>query len=1217
MFGIIVLFIYFCGCINAYHHIVFYYHHTILILSSNMKKILLLLAVVFTALQMSAADVSASQAQAAANAFLRKQVAAGRLKASAASDLRLVKSEASVAKPAAVDYYIFNSAKSYVVVAGDDQAPQILMYGEEGALDLNNIPPAMQWLLNKFKYQIDGLKAGTLVPLKATKFATTPVAPLVTATWDQSAPYNNQCPGSSWSRALTGCPATSLSMCYYKWKWPETFPACAAISGTGGSSASALSERAADWANIIDHYGTYYDDNGSSHSASYTTDQANAVAWLMRYAGQSIPDYYYSSSASGANDPEIYQGVLNMGYTDAQYLLLTEFNGSSNGSQKYTDAQWNEWMLNELHNGRPIEYLAYDSRNSDHGGHAFNVFGVDSSGKYYVNWGWSGSSNGYCTLHNFTTANGSTSGSTGSYIFNWGEAMIIGIEPPAGALNNPRITVNPTTLTMNATVGTPETATFTVTGANLTSNVALSISGDNAFSLSTTSISASQAENGVTVTVTYNPTKAGNQEATVTLTSTDAETVTVKLNGTADAAPLETYPPVMLDASNITSTSFTASWTDETPSENVASYTLYVQDESHPIQPEVALLDTTDWTANNNIPSGWTQSKLKYWSTTSACYLSSGGYVQSKTYDLTGYDKMTVMIYAQPDGSPYTMTIETSVDSETITMQSGATFAWYTFVVDCATSDYVKLTTGGMHDLRYMKVYAGDLTNTQRKESETGDATYRVITGITSKSYTVTGLTEGGTFNFYVVANYINDAIGTSNTKQVTLLENTNPVLTVNPATVDMAAVVGESVTATFNVSGANLTGDVTLTLNDENGVYSIEPTTISAADVMSGKDVTVTYTPAVYGSNNATITLSSAGAEDVTVTLNGTASLFKEAPVMQPANEVFINLTKFRADWTDATPDENVDSYTLEVNIKPDAPAYTELQNVDFSSLTAQVNSSNQYTNQVNYASNYLPAGWTATSGLFIDDGAIISGQLTQNNSSYVFSVATSTYDLTGYDKVTVVFKASTFNSNYGTSVTVNVATSAGSQDVTVNTEDFNTYTVVLDCAESDNVTFTGVSGLYCMSGVTIYAGDINAANALLLVQETGDENSRLITGITDKFYTVENLTAEGTFLYRVKAVYADGTESDWSNIEEVTLFANEHPFQMGDVNHDGFVNVSDVTALIAHILGNNDTACEVCGNINGDQYVNVSDVTALIANILNNGQASIQAHKRMVCFP
>ena len=218
-----------------------------------MKKVLILLAVVFTALQVSAADVTLSQAKAAANAFLVKQVKAGNLKASAATNLQLVKAEASVAKPSATDYYIFNSTKSYVVVSGDDLAPQILMYGEEGALDLNNIPPAMQWLLNKYKYQIDGLKAGTRAPVKLPKFATSPVAPLVTANWDQSAPYYNQCPTSGSRRALTGCPATSMAMNYYRWKWPETYPACAAINGStsGGFSASALPERAADWDNIM------------------------------------------------------------------------------------------------------------------------------------------------------------------------------------------------------------------------------------------------------------------------------------------------------------------------------------------------------------------------------------------------------------------------------------------------------------------------------------------------------------------------------------------------------------------------------------------------------------------------------------------------------------------------------------------------------------------------------------------------------------------------------------------------------------------------------------------------------------------------------------------------------------------------------------------------------------------------------------------------------
>ena len=1167
-----------------------------------MKKILFLLAVVLTALQMPAADVSTSQAQAAANAFLKKQVNAGRLKASAASNLRLVKAEASVAKPSAVDYYIFNSAESYVVVSGDDLAPQILMYGEEGTIDMNNIPPAMQWLLNKYKYQIDGLKAGALAPMKLPKFATTPVAPLVTANWDQSAPYNNQCPSSGGSRVYTGCPATSLSMCYYKWKWPETYPAVAAISGTGGVSASALGERAADWANIIDEY------TGPSNY-TYTTAQANAVAWLMRYAGQAIPDYYYSTSGSGADDPEILQGCKNMGYTDAKLYTLTTvqqsgWSGYTNSAQNYTDEQWNEWILNELQNGRPVEYLAYDYSGGQLSGHAFNVFGVNANGQYYVNWGWSGDSNGYCTLHNFTTATGAT-GQSGSYVFNYGEAMIIGIEPPAGALTNPKITVNPTTLTMNTYVGTPVTATFKVTGANLTGNINLSISGNNAFSLSTTSISASQAENGVNVTVTYNPAQVGSHEATVTLTSTDAENVTVKLNGTADAAPLETYDPLMLEASNITSTSFTASWTDQTPAENVESYTLYVSAE--PFQPAYALLDTTDWSANNNIPTGWTQYNLKYFESTSACYLSTNGYVQSKTYDLSGYDKVTVMVYSQPydQSSTNSVTVATSVDSKTITETNGSGFNWYTFVLDCASSDYVKLTSVGMPDLRYMKVYAGDLTATQLKASETGDATYRVITGITGKSYTVTGLTEGGNFNFYVMANYTNGAVANSNIEEVTLLENTNPAITVNPAALDMTANVGETATATLHVGGAYLTGNVTLTLNDANGVYSITPTTISAADAMNGKDVTVTYAPTALGNNSATVTLSSAGAEDVTVTLNGQATLLKYDPVMLSANEEYINLTKFRADWTDATPDENVASYTLEVNVKPDepeVPAYVELQNVDFSNLTAQLNSSSQYTNQVSYASNYLPAGWTATTGLFIDDGAIITGQLTQGSTNYVFTVATSTYDFDGYDKMTVVFDASTFSDSYGTDITLNVATSAGSQNVNVNSTSFNTFTVVLDCASTDKVTFTGVSGLYCISGIRIYAGDINAANTLRMAQETGDENSRVITGITDKFYTVENLTAGGTFLYRVKAVYLDGTESDWSNIEEVTLFENGHGYVLGDVNHDGVLNIADVTMLISYVLnGSTGSACPVCADVNQDNEYTIADVTTLIGLVLN----------------
>ena len=152
-----------------------------------MKKFLSVLTLVLVALQVSAADVDLAAAQNAAQSFMRKQVATGKLRAAAVANLSLVKAEPSVAKATAVDYYIFNGDKSFVVVAGDDEAPEILMYGEEGTVDLNNIPPAMQWLLNKYKYQIDGIKAGTLKPVNIPKTATA-VAPLVTANWDQTKP---------------------------------------------------------------------------------------------------------------------------------------------------------------------------------------------------------------------------------------------------------------------------------------------------------------------------------------------------------------------------------------------------------------------------------------------------------------------------------------------------------------------------------------------------------------------------------------------------------------------------------------------------------------------------------------------------------------------------------------------------------------------------------------------------------------------------------------------------------------------------------------------------------------------------------------------------------------------------------------------------------------------------------------------------------------------
>ncbi len=57
-----------------------------------------------------------------------------------------------------------------------------------------------------------------------------------------------------------------------------------------------------------------------------------------------------------------------------------------------------------------------------------------------------------------------------------------------------------------------------------------------------------------------------------------------------------------------------------------------------------------------------------------------------------------------------------------------------------------------------------------------------------------------------------------------------------------------------------------------------------------------------------------------------------------------------------------------------------------------------------------------------------------------------------------------------------------------------------------------------------------------------------------------------------------------------------------VGDVNGDGGVNISDVTALIDYLLSGNDSAIELAGaDCNKDGNVNISDVTALIDNLLS----------------
>ena len=118
--------------------------------------------------------------------------------------------------------------------------------------------------------------------------------------------------------------------------------------------------------------------------------------------------------------------------------------------------------------------------------------------------------------------------------------------------STPTLTVNPTSLAFgNVTVNSNKEMTFTLTGSDLTANAALALSGANAsmFSVNPTSVTQSAGSIDQTITVTYAPTAAGNHTATLTISSTDAESKTVTLSGVGSNPP--TWQPATINFEGI------------------------------------------------------------------------------------------------------------------------------------------------------------------------------------------------------------------------------------------------------------------------------------------------------------------------------------------------------------------------------------------------------------------------------------------------------------------------------------------------------------------------------------------------------------------------------------------------------------------------------------------------------------------------------------------
>ena len=376
------------------------------------KTTLLLTLLTLAAFAAQAGPVSPSQAESIARQFATN--ASSPFKAKSTSMAGAV---AKVAYTATSEtdashnlLYVVNSGDGYVVVAGDDAAPDMVLgYSTDGGqFDYDNAPENLRYWLGEYARQIEymannGLTADQLAP--AATFDTE-VAPMITTQWDQDAPYNDQCPVLNGKRTYTGCVATAMAQLMNYHEWPKQGTGSHSYTWNSQTLSADFGSTTYDWDNMADTY------DGSNSNA-----ENEAVATLMYHCGVSV-NMSYMQDASGAQSNSAANALVSyFGYPANVQIISRDYR---------TYDEWVAIMKGEIDAGRPVLFGAQ----STIGGHEFLLDGYNRDGYFHVNWGWSGTSDGYYLIATLNPYDGQGIGGGSDSGFKFMQDAVINVEPP-------------------------------------------------------------------------------------------------------------------------------------------------------------------------------------------------------------------------------------------------------------------------------------------------------------------------------------------------------------------------------------------------------------------------------------------------------------------------------------------------------------------------------------------------------------------------------------------------------------------------------------------------------------------------------------------------------------------------------------------------------------------------------------------------------------------
>lgn len=214
--------------------------------------------------------------------------------------------------------------------------------------------------------------------------------------------------------------------------------------------------------------------------------------------------------------------------------------------------------------------------------------------------------------------------------------------------------------------------------------------------------------------------------------------------------------------------------------------------------------------------------------------------------------------------------------------------------------------------------------------------------------------------------------------------------------------------TGNILIKATNTTSDISLSISGTNkSLFSINKTTITAANAQEGEEIAVTYSPTTIGRHTATLVISSADFTTRNITLDGTTTF-----TVFDASDITNN--SFTATWSDA----GVNSYTLNVYTKEISES-SEQEIINLTSLTSDIIDANKdilsLSGKTYYESDALRLGTGKGDGTltvigdFSKGGTIAITAKAYNNDASVLKI-TSGSNTIAEETLTTNFKAYTY---------------------------------------------------------------------------------------------------------------------------------------------------------------------------------------------------------------